>query len=70
MSTSATEAVCTATTFPIIDSASIHASYPLNMSEASLVARVIQTWDFVTKCNSYELIIPCSPSDMPAASAG
>ena len=47
-STSATGAVCTATTFSIIDSASIHASYPLNMSEASLVARAIETWDFVT----------------------
>ena len=47
-STSATEAVCTATTFSIIDSASIHASYPLNMSEASLVATAIEAWDFVT----------------------
>ena len=47
-STSAIEAVCIATTFSIIDFASIHASYPLNMSEASLVARAIEdTQSFV-----------------------
>ena len=54
-STSAAEAVCTATTFSIIDSASIHASYLLNMSEASLVARAIEeAWDFVTSLSRWK----------------
>ena len=54
-STSAIEAVCIATTFSIIDSASIHASYLLNMSEASLVARAIEeAWDFVTSLSRWK----------------